>query len=156
MKRPNLLLQIPVPWVFIVTYLIGMGLQYLFPITIRFSTVILLSQIFGGFLMIIGSLFGGWCLLIFLRERTTPLPGKKPSNLVIKGPYRFSRNPMYVSLIIAYIGITIFLTQVFQLLLLPFAVAYIHWIVIPFEEQQMIRIFKEEYKQYCARVPRWI
>jgi protein-S-isoprenylcysteine O-methyltransferase Ste14 len=58
----------------------------------------------GGILFAIGAFIAGWGLVIFRRARTTTIPGRVSSQLVTWGPYRFSRNPMYVGLITAYLG----------------------------------------------------
>lgn len=151
------LLRIPVPWVFILTYLIGVGLQYLAPILIVGSTdILLISRIVGIVLMIGGVLLAVSSLRIFSLARTTTIPFEKASKLVTWGPYRFSRNPMYVGLILIYLGEAGILFQVWPLLLLPLVMIYIHKTVIPIEEARLREVFRDTYEQYCSRVRRWI
>jgi protein-S-isoprenylcysteine O-methyltransferase Ste14 len=97
-KNPfRLLMHVPVPWVFVLAYLIGVGLQYAWPP--HLATVALPGvSITGGVLFGIGAAIAGWGLLTFRRARTTTVPGRVSSQLVTWGPYRFSRNPMYVGL----------------------------------------------------------
>ena len=150
------LLRIPVPWVFILTYLIGVGLQYLVPLTVHSTAILLISHIVGIVLMMGGVLLAVLSLRIFSGERTTTVPFEKASKLVTWGPYRFSRNPMYVGLILIYLGEAGLLVQIWPLLLLPLVVLYIHKTVIPIEEARLQEVFGDAYVQYCASVRRWI
>ena len=98
-----LLLRIPVPWVFVLTYLLGVGLEYALPL--RGGNGALRGvKVAGGVLFGIGAVIAGWGLLTFRAARTTTVPGQASSRLVTWGPYRFSRNPMYIGLIVAYLG----------------------------------------------------
>jgi len=148
-------MRVPVPWVFVLTYLVGAGLEFAYPSHtgakalpgVRFA---------GGVVFTIGAVIAGWSLLLFRRARTTTVPGQKSAKLVTRGPYRFSRNPMYISLAMAYLGECGILKQLWPLTLLPFTIAYLHWIVIPLEEARLREVFGEDYEQYRARVHRWI
>ena len=150
-----LLMHIPVPWVFVLTYLIGVGLQYAWPPHLATVTHPGVS-ITGGVLFVIGAAIAGWGLLTFRRARTTTVPGRESSQLVTWGPYRFSRNPMYVGLVLAYLGEAGILRQVWPVFLLLLTVAYINWVVIPVEEGKLKEVFGEVYEQYRARVRRWL
>jgi protein-S-isoprenylcysteine O-methyltransferase Ste14 len=149
-------LPFPVPWVFVLTYLIGVGLQYIIPIPIHGSDIIVGSRVAGIVLLVWGLSLAAWSLIIFQSNHTTTSPVETSSKLVTWGPYRFSRNPMYVSLLLIYIGEAGVLIQVWPLLLLLLTLAYLQWIVIPYEEKQLERNFGNEYRQYCAHVRRWI
>jgi protein-S-isoprenylcysteine O-methyltransferase Ste14 len=154
--RPfRFLMRIPVPWVFILAYLIGVGLEILVPFHTPSSQVALI-KVLGGVLFIIGGAVAAWGLLVFRKARTTTVPGKSSTAVVRSGPYRFSRNPMYCGLIIAYVGEAGLLVQVWPLIVLPLVVAYLSWIVIPVEESRLQADFGAEYEQYRARIHRWI
>lgn len=153
-ERRGIFRHIPVPLLFISTYLIGATLQFTSPL--KFHLDLIFIKVIGAVLLVVGSVFAGWSFLIFLREHTTPIPGNRPAKLIMHGPYQLSRNPMYVGVILAYIGIATVQFQVFSLILLPFPIAYIHWFVIPFEEQLMKKTFKEEFDKYRTKVRRWI
>ena len=71
------------------------------------------------------------------------------------GPYRFTRNPMYVGLVLAYLGEAGLLKQIWPVLLLPFTVAYLNWTVIPLEEAKLDEAFHDEFGRYRSRVRRW-
>lgn len=154
MKNPiRRLMIVPVPWVFVLTYLVGASLEYVRPRAI--STQIHTGAV-GGVLFALGAMVAGWSLTIFHKARTTTVPGRISASLVTWGPYRVSRNPMYVGLVLAYLGEAGMLKQVWPVLLLPLTVIYINWIVIPVEEGRLTEVFRDEYEQYRARVRRWI
>jgi protein-S-isoprenylcysteine O-methyltransferase Ste14 len=110
----------------------------------------------GGVLFAIGAIIAGWGLLTFRRARTTTVPGQASSQLVTWGPYRFTRNPMYVGLTLAYLGEAGLLRQIWPVILLPLVVAYVNWIVIPLEESKLREVFSEDYDRYQKKVRRWL
>ncbi len=152
----RLMLHVPVPWVFVLAYLGGVALELFFPSRFHSSEANLIGSILGGILLATGMGIAAWGWLIFYKSRTTTVPGRASSKLVTWGPYRFSRNPMYVGLILAYLGEAGVLHQLWPVLFLPFVVFYINWIVIPVEEARLKEIFSMEYHAYCAKVRRWI
>ena len=156
MKNPiRLLLRVPVPWVFVLTYLLGAALQSIRSTAIS-PEAARMSTIAGGVLFAAGAGIAGWGLFLFQKARTTTVPGESSAKLVTWGPYRFTRNPMYVGLTIAYLGEAGLLKQIWPVLLLPFTLAYLNWIVIPVEEAKMKEVFQDAYEQYRSRVRRWI
>jgi protein-S-isoprenylcysteine O-methyltransferase Ste14 len=152
----KILLNIPVPWVFVLSFLVSLIPQIVFPIHLHSHGVIFFIKIVGVSLFVIGALFAGWSLIIFHKANTTTTPGEISKKLIISGPYRFSRNPMYISLTLAYLGEAGFLIQTWPLVILPFTLAYINWVVIPIEENLLKSEFKDDYENYCTRVRRWI
>ncbi len=151
----KILLHVPVPWVFVLSYLVGLVPQFIFPVSNHSPEALLLIKIAGVVLFVIGAFFAAWSLIIFHKANTTTTPGEISKKLVVSGPYQLMRNPMYVSLTLAYLGEAGFLNQIWPLLVLPLTLAYINWIVIPLEEDLLKNEFKEEYENYCTRVNRW-
>jgi protein-S-isoprenylcysteine O-methyltransferase Ste14 len=151
----QLLLRIPVPWVFVLTYVFGVGLEYALPFRAGNGRLPGVS-VAGGVLFGIGATIAAWGLLTFRQARTTTVPGKASSRLVSWGPYRFSRNPMYVGLIVAYLGEAGILAQVWPVILLPLTLAYVNWIVIRIEESKLREVFNEDYDRYRKSVRRWL
>jgi protein-S-isoprenylcysteine O-methyltransferase Ste14 len=152
----KILLRIPVPWVFVLTYLLGVALQIIFPINIRSQEALFFIKILGIVLFLIAAIFAAWSQILFRKAKTTTTPGERSAKIITSGPYRLSRNPMYISLTLAYIGEAGLLAQAWPLLVLPLIVAYINWIVIPLEETLLNKDFGEDYKNYCAQVRRWL
>ena len=151
------LLKVPVPWVFVLGYFLGIGLQHaILPrpyLSVRMTHVVSVS---GMVLFGVGCVIAGWGLVLFHMARTTTTPGEASKTLVTRGPYRFTRNPMYVGLTVAYLGEMGMLVEIAPLIPLLFVVAYVNWIVIPVEETKLRAVFGEGYTQYCDRVGRWI
>ncbi len=94
----------------------------------------------------IGAAIAVWGLVTFRRARTTTVPGQVSAQLVTWGPYRFTRNPMYVGLIVAYLGEAGILRQIWPILLLPLTIAYVNRIVIPLEESNLLEAFGAAYQ----------
>jgi protein-S-isoprenylcysteine O-methyltransferase Ste14 len=92
-----------------------------------------------------------------LRRAGTPiLPGRTTTALVVRGPYRFSRNPLYVGLTLLYLAIACGLGMLWPILLLPLVLVAMHWLVIVPEERYLEAKFGDEYRAYRARVRRWV
>jgi protein-S-isoprenylcysteine O-methyltransferase Ste14 len=156
-KNPiRLLLRVPVPWVFVLSYLVGVGLEVVWPPDLGSTGALLASHALGALLFVVGALIAAWSLVIFRKARTTTVPGRASNALVTWGPYRFSRNPMYVGLSLAYLGEAGILAQLWPLLLLPLTLAYVNWTVIPLEETRLEEVFPAEYADYRSSVRRWI
>jgi len=150
-------LYIPPPLLFVLTFLAGVGLQRLSPISITSVRLLRIAHVVGTGLIAAGVLLALSSVAIFLlMARTTLIPHGSASKLVNWGPYRFTRNPMYVSLVTVYFGVAGALGQVWPLVLLAFPVALIHRITIPFEEARMRALFGDEFDQYCSQTRRWI
>jgi len=146
---------VPVPWVFVLTYVVGAGLEWARPRAVaphaaRASTIV------GAALFLAGAAIAGSGLAIFGKAGTTTVPGESSATLVTWGPYRFTRNPMYVGLSLAYLGEAGLLKHVWPVILLPLTIAYLNWIVIPVEEARLQEKFKDQYEAYRSRVRRWV
>ena len=150
------LLRIPPPLLFVLTFFVGLGLQHLLPLSLTSTNMANIVQFIGKGLAGVGVLLAFCCVGMFLLSRTTLIPFGTAAQLLMHGPYRISRNPMYVSLVLVYLGVAGILAQAWPLLLLPLPVTVLHGIVIPFEEARMREVFGEAFDQYCARVRRWL
>jgi protein-S-isoprenylcysteine O-methyltransferase Ste14 len=149
------LMVLPVPWVFVLAYLVGVTVKLLF--FGRGSWPVLHSVWVAGIvLFVVGAVFAGWAWLIFHKARTTRVPGEASTTLVTRGPYLISRNPMYVGLAVAYLGEAALLQQVSPVAFLPLVIAYLNWIVIPVEEARLQEVFGQKYQLYRSRVRRWL
>ena len=76
--------------------------------------------------------------------------------IVRTGPYRFSRNPIYLAFSLLQLGIAIWVNSLWLLATLVAAVALIHYVVVPKEEQYLERRFGTQYLEYKASVRRWL
>ena len=151
---PRALLRIPVPWVFVLAYLVGAGLEAVFHLGRRIEYRDLTQA--GSAVFVIGAVLAAWGWLLFQRAGTTRVPGETSTALVMRGPYRFTRNPMYLGLSVAYAGEAGILHQIIPVILLPLTVAYLNRVVIPVEEKRLRAVFGAEYERYANRVRRWL
>jgi protein-S-isoprenylcysteine O-methyltransferase Ste14 len=149
------LLRVPVPWVFVLAYLAGAGLEAAFHLggVIRDWKFLTLA---GAVVFALGAALAGSGWRIFHGARTTRVPGEASTTLVTWGPYRFTRNPMYVGLSVAYIGEAAMLHQIVPLVLLPLIIVYLNRVVIPVEEERLRAVFGAEYERYQNSVGRWL
>jgi len=154
-KLATALLPVPVPWVFALTYLAGVGIEAAFRMGGFFPNSKLLTFV-GYIIFAAGVGLAAWGWLIFWRARTTRVPGEASTTLVTSGPYRLMRNPMYVGLSLAYIGEAAILHQIVPVVLLPLTIAYLNRVVIPVEEERLHSVFGAEYQQYQNDVRRWL
>ena len=91
------------------------------------------------------------------RAAGTPVPARKPTTAIVRtGPYRFSRNPIYLAFSLLQLGISIWANSVWLLATLVGAVALIHYVVIRREERYLERKFGAQYLDYKAAVRRWL
>jgi protein-S-isoprenylcysteine O-methyltransferase Ste14 len=97
-----------------------------------------------------------WCLMNHFRSyRTSVRVGFDPPHLVVAGPYAISRNPMYLSGLLTWLGWTIYFgsPSVFIALLLLWSIFAFR--IIPHEERQLEQLFGEKYLEYKRTVRRW-
>lgn len=92
----------------------------------------------------------------FWRRRTTVIPNRAANALVVAGPYRFTRNPMYVAMTLLTTAVGLWMNTWWILLLLIPALVVIDRYVIAREEAYLRRRFGADYEAYIERVPRWL
>lgn len=95
-------------------------------------------------------------LTAFRRAHTTLVPNRPATAFVTRGPYAFTRNPMYLGLVALYVAAALWLNSWWVLVLLPVVVLVIDRAVIAREERYLGAAFPAEYSAYRARVRRWL
>lgn len=116
----------------------------------------LVQETLGTFVAAAGFALMAAGLLTFARSGTAVLPMRGATRLVERGPYRWTRNPMYVGLTVAYLGLAVAMNLVWPLLLLPIVLWALVAFVIRREERYLRAEFGAVYDDYCRRVRRWI
>src|SRR5215467_3068565 len=98
-----------------------------------------------------------WAFVLFRREGTEIDPTSLTNRrLVTGGPYQFTRNPMYLGLVILTLGVALWVGA-WPMFIAPVAIfATANWVHIPFEEAKMRRQFGTTYEDYVERVRRWV
>jgi protein-S-isoprenylcysteine O-methyltransferase Ste14 len=102
------------------------------------------------------ALWNGWGLLLMVRHRTAVLPGGATRRILDRGPFRISRNPLYLGLTALDIGIALLWPSTWALLLVPVGVGLLAWGAIVPEERYLLAKFGNEYLAYTRRVRRWL
>jgi protein-S-isoprenylcysteine O-methyltransferase Ste14 len=104
-----------------------------------------------------GAALAIWCILSFaLIGRGTPAPFDPPRRLVVRGPYRYVRNPMYLGSSLALAGAALFYETVVLWAYAGGFLVLMHLVVVWYEEPTLRRTFGEDYEQYCRQVRRWL
>lgn len=132
---------------------VGIILYLLFPI----ATIIHTPYTYLGIpIVLLGILLIIWSGSILRNRNTTVWPHGKSSALVTEGPFKFSRNPMYLGFVLILLGITILLGN-FIVIFAPLAMLITMEILfIPYEENALEETFKEKYLEYKKRVRKWL
>jgi protein-S-isoprenylcysteine O-methyltransferase Ste14 len=112
----------------------------------------------GLVLMVIAFSFELWSALLFFRSQTTvnPMKPENSNKIVTSGTYQFTRNPMYVGLLMVLAGYAIWLGAITPFLLLPVFIVLITTQQIIPEEEMLEKNFGQEYLDYKQRVRRWL
>jgi protein-S-isoprenylcysteine O-methyltransferase Ste14 len=93
---------------------------------------------------------------LFARRKTGIVPWAPATTLVTDGPYRFTRNPMYLGMALLYLGLALGFGLLWAVALLPVIVVIVDRVVIGREEAYLEAKFGDEYRAYKERVRRWI
>ena len=140
------------PIVFLAALLVGIALNRSWPLPFRPSP-----------LWLLGPLLTVCAVLLFLlsfrefRAAGTSVRGSKRTTVIVRtGPYRLSRNPIYLSFILLVLGLSVWLNDLWLLVTLVPAVGFITVVVIPREERFLERNFQDQYSSYKATVRRWL
>jgi protein-S-isoprenylcysteine O-methyltransferase Ste14 len=115
-----------------------------------------LFQYSGALLALPGLLLILGALGLFRRAGTRPEPWEPSSALVMTGIYRFTRNPMYLGMALVAGGVGFYFESIVAGLLLAGVIALMDRVVIPREEDYLLRRFGAEYETYRSRVRRWL
>ena len=141
------------PLVYLAGLVAGHLLNRWFPIDIFPDRAVwYVSAIF----LLLGVPLSASAMVNFSRAGTTIRPDRASSALVVAGPYRFTRNPMYVGLAAVYLGLAVAERSLWSLILLPVVLVIIRYAVIAHEEAFLERRFGQSYRDYKARVRRWL
>ena len=100
--------------------------------------------------------WNGWSLWLFARHQTGLLPGQATNTMIEEGPFRVSRNPLYVGLLALYLGSALLAPTLWGLVLFPTAVLLVLWGAIQPEERFLHKRFGAPYDDYMRRVRRWL
>jgi protein-S-isoprenylcysteine O-methyltransferase Ste14 len=144
---------IPPPLIYVAGFLVGIVLELLFPIAALPLALALAAALIGGLIWLA---LDGAAMLHFRRARTSMVPMKPSTALVTSGPYRLTRNPMYVGMAVLYAALALALGVIWALAVLPIVILAVDRLVIAREEPYLKRKFGDRYLEYKRRVRRWL
>ncbi len=149
--HPNVIA--PPPAIYAVPLTTGILLQTLFPMNLLPPVGV---YVLGGLLFILAGILAVSAIRMMRQSGTSVAPNQPTIAIVTDGPYRFSRNPIYISLTLVYCSISLVANALWPIILLPIVLILIDRGVIAREERYLEDKFGEEYIQYKTCVRRWI
>ena len=156
---PHAGVSFPPPFVYVAAFVAGLLLHREWPLTItgpgredgRGAVLVAGMALLLAWLAFMISAFA-----MFWRAQTTIIPNRPAAVLVTTGPYRISRNPMYLALALGYAGLALMLNRWWPIILLPIALIAIDRLVIAREEKYLANAFRDEFAAYSRQVRRWV
>ena len=141
------------PTYFFICLIISALLFYTVPLTqiIRYP-----FNLIGFLFFIVGAGLNIWTDQLLKKEQTTVKPFGKPAALIQTGPFKFSRNPMYLGMALLLLGFELILGSVTSFVGVILFVAAMEMVFIPKEEKILQEQFGEEYLAYKKKVGRWV
>ncbi len=143
----------PPPFIYLGFLALGFGLDWIWPVAVLPEA----AQYLVGALLIVLGLAVALASIRRFKAAGTNIPTPKPTTAIVTdGPYRYSRNPIYIGLTAVYAGIGITADAPWVLVLLAPLLLVMHYGVIAREERYLERKFGAEYLDYKASVRRWL
>ena len=141
------------PFVYLGVITVGLLLHFVWPVRLMARA---LSVPLGGILVVVAVAVFIWAMRTF-RIADTPVPGNRPTTTIVRmGPYRYSRNPIYLAFSLLQLGIAFLVNSIWLLVTLVPAVMLMTFVVIPREEHYLERCFPSDYLPYKSSVRRWL
>ena len=145
--------RVPPPLIYVVLFGLALLLHQLVPLTFL---PILPARVVALICLGCGAILVVWSGLLFRRANTNVVPVKPTTALVLTGPYRLTRNPIYLAFLCIYLAAALWFGVVWALVLVPLVVLTVQRLAIIKEERYLEQKFGDAYRQYRAHVRRWI
>ena len=152
-RRESPGVTIPPPFIFVGFFAVGLALDRLVPLPAVKSS---LATSLGGAFVVAALVVAVLGFKEFLGARTTVRPDREVTTLITGGIFAFSRNPLYLALLMFYLGMGLLLRHWWPVILAWPLVVAMNRFVIAREEQHLAARFGEAYADYCRRVRRWV
>lgn len=141
------------PIIYAMSILIGIGLHNEYPLAMPLE---IHGRLYGSILFSLACVIAGLSLREFLRANTDVRADKPVSALITTGPYRYSRNPLYIVLTLTQITVAIWFNNAWILLMTILSVVVITQYAIKREERYLEKLFGQDYIEYRQHVRRWL
>jgi len=138
---------------FLTLLVLSVLMNFIFPVPVFLSP----PFTYSGFLIIgFGFVLAFWTRSLFLRNSTTLQLSEEPTSLVTAGPFRYSRNPIYLGMASVLYGVAVLQGTLVAFAFPALFVMVIQFFIIPGEERKLENLFGETYREYKKSVRRWI
>ncbi len=154
-KKDHPAVYIPPPLIYVATFFASVIMQQLVPLNKGFFDTST-SKIIGIVIIVTGLFFNFPALRQFFKTKNTIITIKPANSLQTTGIYAISRNPMYISLILIYIGLSIIIGNLWNFIFLPLLLLVVQEYIIKREEKYLERRFGKEIFNYKLKVRRWL
>lgn len=144
---------IPPPFLYVAVFLVGVLLENRLPLSLLPDIG---AGLGGSVLIVAGAGLSFWSAALLRSRRTSVIPIRPTTALVVDGPYRLSRNPMYLGLVGVFVGVALVMQVLWAILLVPILVWLVTVAVTRKEEVYLEQKFGAEYLDYRAAVRRWL
>jgi protein-S-isoprenylcysteine O-methyltransferase Ste14 len=144
------------PLLFLGALALGCLLSLVIPIGPGLASANRTALLAGLAFVVVGFALAGVSARAFHRAGTHVVPGRPAMALVTTGPYKVTRNPIYIGFLLVYFGLAVILTSFWVLLLIVPVLFFLKRGVVDREEAYLEREFGEAYRKYTLRVPRWL
>jgi protein-S-isoprenylcysteine O-methyltransferase Ste14 len=141
--------NVPIPEAHVVGLIVGVLLHVLLPRSLFAGPWP--GAVLGGICLVIGAAFAAWAVL-----SASEMAIDAPDQLLVTGPYAWSRNPMYVGWTCIFLGVALLMNSIWLLALLPLVVLCVHFIDVAREERALAERFGADYTRYRATVRRYL
>jgi protein-S-isoprenylcysteine O-methyltransferase Ste14 len=145
--------RIQPPLIYAASMLAGIGLNKLWPLAMPFG---LHGPLYSGVLLAIVLLLSGFCIREYQKAGTEVRADRPDTALITTGPYRYTRNPLYLCLTLVQPGVAMYLNNAWILGLTVASVLAISGYAIRREERYLEQLFGQDYRDYRQRVRRWL
>jgi len=155
-KQGGARVRMPPPLVFVLAIGVGVALRYLLPPPPPLPGPRVGQFVVGALAIVTALALGFSAIRQFTATGQDPAPWKPSPELLLRGPYRFTRNPMYVSMMLVQAGVGLLLGNLWVLMLAPFALAVVHYTAVLPEEAYLDEKFGEPYRAFKKQVRRYL
>lgn len=144
------------PLIFLGGLVAGYAIWWIWPVPIAPGAWSFPVRLAGAVAVVLGAILAGAALMAFRRAGTPPEPYEPTTALAVDGPYRFTRNPMYLGMALVHGGLALAGNALWPLLALIPVIWTVRTQVIDKEECYLEARFGAEYRDFKARVRRWL
>ena len=141
------------PLIYAAFTIMGFAIDWVWPVALLPNTT---QFVLAGLSIVAGVALAAWSLPQFAKLGTSVNVYRPTTALITTGPYRFSRNPLYLSLALLQVGIAFAADSVWVMVLLAPTLMLVSHGVIRREESYLTAKFGDDYRRYCAKVRRWL